>query len=262
MGLLDLLPDLEVIDLAQPYEIGMPTSPTHPRFDLALRRRHGDDVLAGGVSGAHELLVLGGHVGTHMDALSHVSVDGRLHGGIPVGEALEGGRFRVHGIDAVAPLVRRGVLCDAPRLHGVDRLAPGVGVGVEELRSGPEPRPGDVVLVRTGWAQLWDDPAAYVGDDRGVPGLDVEGATWLAERGVAAVGADTIALERIPPGGGAAALPVHALLIVEHGINLIEVMALEALAAAGVAEFLFVGAPLSVVGATGAPIRPVAVIDR
>jgi kynurenine formamidase len=57
-------------------------------------------------------------------------------------------------------------------------------------------------------------------------------------------------------------LPVHALLLVEHGINLIEVMTLETLAAAGVVEFLFVGAPLSIVGATGAPIRPLAVIDR
>ena len=37
-------------------------------------------------------------------------------------------------------------------------------------------------------------------------------------------------------------------------------MDLEALAARGVGEFLFVGAPLNIVGATGAPIRPLALL--
>lgn len=135
---------------------------------------------------------------------------------------------------------------------------------VRRLQAAPEPRPGDVVLVRTGWAQLWPDPPAYVGGPDGVPGVDAEAARWLAERGVAAVGADTIALEHIPAGGGLSALPVHRILLHEAGINLIEVMALEmlseSLAAHGTGEFLFVGAPLNVRGATGAPIRPLAVI--
>jgi kynurenine formamidase len=81
---------------------------------------------------------------------------------------------------------------------------------------------------------------------------------------VAAVGADTIALEHRPPGPGPAGLPVHQLLLHDHGIHLIEVMTLEelsgTLAAAGTAEFLFVAAPLNVVGATGAPVRPLAVV--
>jgi kynurenine formamidase len=262
---LDLLhDDLEVVDLAQPLQVGMPTSPTHPAFDFALRQRHGDVARADGMTGSHEVMVLGGHVGTHVDALSHVAVDGLLHGGVPVADAVEAGRYRTHGIDQVPPLLRRGVLVDVPRARGVARLAPGEPVGVADLQAAPEPRPGDVVLVRTGWAQLWPDPPAYVGGPDGVPGVDAEAARWLAERGVAAVGADTIALEHIPAGGGLSALPVHRILLHEAGINLIEVMALEmlseSLAARGTGEFLFVGAPLNVRGATGAPIRPLAVI--
>ncbi|WP_030903588.1 cyclase family protein [Streptomyces sp. NRRL F-5126] len=263
MRLLEALGDgIEAIDLAQPLEIGMPVSPTHPAFQFALRERHGDVVRADGITGSHEMIVLGGHVGTHMDALCHVAVDGRLFGGIPVADALRGGRYTAHGIDQVPPLVRRGVLFDVPTMRGVDRLAPGEPVRLDDLRAhgAPEPERGDVALVRTGWAQHWGDPPAYLGDRRGVPGLDAAAAAWLAGRGVAAVGADTVALEHIPPGAGPAALPVHRLLLAEHGINLIEVMNLEVLAARGAAEFLFVGAPLNVRGATGAPIRPLALI--
>lgn len=263
MRLLEALADgIESIDLAQPLEIGMPVSPTHPAFQFALRQRHGDVPRTDGITGSHEMIVLGGHVGTHMDALCHVAVDGHMFGGTPVADALEGGRYRVHGIDQVPPLVRRGVLFDVPAARGVDCLGPGEAVGLADLRGhgAVAPGPGDVVLIRTGWARYWSDSSTYLGDARGVPGLGLDAAVWLAERGVAAVGADTVALEHIPGGAGPPSLPVHRLLLAERGINLIEVMNLEALAARGVTEFLFVGAPLNVRGATGAPIRPLALI--
>jgi kynurenine formamidase len=50
-------------------------------------------------------------------------------------------------------------------------------------------------------------------------------------------------------------------LLVEAGIHIIEVMNLGPLAAAGVSEFLFVLAPLKLRGATGSPVRPLAVVD-
>ncbi|SFJ32966.1 Kynurenine formamidase [Amycolatopsis sacchari] len=248
-----------VVDLAQPLRDGMPCSPTHPGFHLALARRHGDVARPDGMTGAHELLVLGGHVGTHMDALSHVAVDGRFHGGAPA--VVENGRYRSHGIDEVAPLVCRGVLVDVPARRGVARLAPGEPVTAEDLADS-DIREGDVVLIRTGWAQLWEDANAYVGGESGVPGLTADGAEQLAAAGVAAVGADTIALEHIPAGAGLARLPVHRILLHEHGINLIEVLNLEPLAETGAREFVFVGAPLPVVGATGAPIRPLALVEQ
>ena len=62
-----------VFDLAQPIEARMPVSPNHPGFKMALQRRHGDMVRADGGSAANEMMVLGGHTGTHIDALCHVS---------------------------------------------------------------------------------------------------------------------------------------------------------------------------------------------
>ncbi|TVT51593.1 cyclase family protein [Amycolatopsis rhizosphaerae] len=267
MRLLDALAAGEpgIIDLSQPLRDGMPCSPTHPGFHLALARRHGDSVRPDGMTGSHELITMGGHVGTHMDALCHVAVDGRMHGGVPV--AIEQGRYTRHGIDEVPPMVCRGVLADVPALRGTDRLAPGEPVTAADLDSaldtafgGVGVRRGDVVLIRTGWPQLWDDPAAYLGTGSGVPGLDAGGARRLAEAGVRAVGGDTLALEHIPAGAGLGRLPVHRILLQDAGINLIEVMNLEALAATGAREFVFVCAPLRIVGATGAPVRPLALV--
>ena len=70
----------------------MPVSPNHPAFEMAMIRRHGDVVRPDGGSAANEMIVLGGHVGTHIDAVGHVSHDGLLHGGVkrPVSRAIEG----------------------------------------------------------------------------------------------------------------------------------------------------------------------------
>ncbi|MGH3499300.1 MAG: cyclase family protein, partial [Nocardioidaceae bacterium] len=154
-----------------------------------------------------------------------------------------------------------GVHVDVPAHRGVRRLGPGEPVTVADLQAtGVAPQHGDIVVVRTGWAQHWHDRSAYLGDEQGVPGIDVEAARWLADRGVAAVGSDTLALEQIPPATGLTTLPVHRLLLAERGINLIEAMSLETLAERGITEFVFAGAPLNILGATGAPIRPLALI--
>jgi kynurenine formamidase len=54
-------------------------------------------------------------------------------------------------------------------------------------------------------------------------------------------------------------LPGHLLLLVRAGIPIIENLNLEELAAAKVHEFLFVCLPLKMRGATGSPVRPIAI---
>ena len=49
------------------------------------------------------------------------------------------------------------------------------------------------------------------------------------------------------------------MMLIEHGIYLIENMELEALAAAKVYEFLFMVQPLKIQGATGSAVAPVAI---
>jgi kynurenine formamidase len=93
-------------------------------------------------------------------------------------------------------------------------------------------------------------------NDTRCPGPAVAGARWLSKRGVFAAGSDTVAFEKLPD----PSMPVHVHLLVESGIHIIENLNLEELAATGVSEFAFVGAPLKIRGATGAPIRPLALV--
>lgn len=257
---------VRLIELGHPYFTGMPTSPNHPGFRMTLIRRHGDMVRPDGGSASNEIIVTGGHVGTHVDALSHVSHEGKLHSGVDAEEAQLGGKFLQLGAEHTPALLRRGVLLDIAGLHGVDILEAGYGVTAEDLqaaadRAGVEVRPGDVVLVRTGWARNFDDPLRYQGQQDGVPGPTVEAALWLVERGVVTTGSDTTAYEQIPAGQGHSVLPVHRVLLVEAGIYIIEHMNLEEAASQGLTEFVFVMAPLRIVGGTGSPIRPLAVVS-
>jgi kynurenine formamidase len=253
-----------VIDLAHPIEAGMPVSPNHPGFKMALQRRHGDMVRADGGSAANEMIMIGGHTGTHVDALCHVSHQGELHGGVDAAGAQQGGRFRALGVETIPITVCRGILLDIPSLRGVSCLEPGTAVNAEDLaaaekRAGVNVRAGDAVLIRTGWPKHWSDVETFLGNKGGAPGPDESAAHWMADRQVRLTGAETIAYEWIPAGRGHALLPVHRILLVENGIHIIEAMNLEPLALANLAEFLFVMTPLKIVGATGVPVRPIAI---
>jgi kynurenine formamidase len=253
------------VELGQPLFTGMPCSPNHPGFRMTLARRHGDLTRPDGSSAANEVIITGGHVGTHIDALAHVSYQGKLHGGLDAAETQAGGQFSDHGVDKVPPLITRGVLLDVAAVHGVDSLDPGYGVTIADVvsaaeRAGATPGEGDVALVRTGWARHFGDAARYLGHDTGVPGVTEEAANWLADKGIVATGTDTTAYEQIPAGAGHRLLPVHRVLLVERGIYLMEHLNLEEAAEQGLTEFLFVAAPLRITGGTGSPIRPFAVV--
>src|SRR5690606_9911874 len=106
-----------------------------------------------------------------------------------------------------------------------------------------------------------DGTEAYLGITTGVPGISEAGANWLADRGILAAGADSIAFEWLPAGAGHSVLPAHRVLLVERGIYIIEALDLEELADSGVSEFTFILVPLNLVGATGSPVRPLAVVS-
>ena len=258
--------DVEVIDLGHEMHVGMPTSPNHPPFQMALVRRHGDVMRSDGGSAANEILVTGGHVGTHLDAIGHISHDGKVHGGADA-DSIQGnaGLSRL-GIDEFPPMVGRGVMLDIAAIHGVDVLEAAYEVTAADLAraeeaAGVEVLPGDAVLIRTGWSTYWPEPS-FGGRDGGTPGPGVDAARWLADRQVRVAGGETIAFEVTRPGAGHSTLPVHRALLVEAGINIIEVMDLRALAASGASEFGFVVSPLKIRGGTGSPVRPLALLPR
>lgn len=259
---------VRVFDLGRPLYRGMPQSPNHPPYWHTLPRRHGDMVRADGGSAAADHISLGTHVGTHIDAFSHVSHNGLMLGGVSAADAQRGGTMSSLGAETILPMFHRGVLLDVPRALGLEECEPGYEITPDDLSrtaetQGVEVREGDVVLIRSGWGKHFDKGnEVYTGHDSGVPGVGEAGAYWLAGHGVHAAGADTIAFERLAPGAGHSLLPAHRVLLVETGIHIIETMDLEELASAGAHEFLFVLSPLKLVGATGSPVRPLAVVPE
>ncbi|MGC8793044.1 MAG: cyclase family protein [Bryobacteraceae bacterium] len=247
-----------LFDLSQPLYAGMPHHPNHPPFMFVLTRRHGEVVLPGtGASSAAEAFSMGGHVGTHFDALCHFAKDGRIHGGrlaSEVSDYLRG--VAEHSVDTVGLIARRGVLLD---VAGDEPLPEDFTIEPRHLeecagRAKVEVEPGDVVLIRTGWARYWDNPVRFINEGR-APGPGLAAARWLSARRIFAAGSDTTYFEKVPSDRS-----VHIHLLVESGIHIMEALNLEELAAAGARVFLFVAAPLKIRGGTGSPIRPFAVV--
>jgi len=253
-----------VFDLEQPRTPAMPIHPSHlPGYSYVLHRRHQDAYGQDGPrSGASGMIVTMEHTGTHIDALCHQAEHLTLYDGVPADPTVQTPRgFTRHGVEDIPPIVAPGVLLDVAALKGMEALPAGYAVTVEDLedccaRQGVAVEAGDVVLVRTGNERFWDDSERYLAG----PGVHGDGSRWLAERGVRAVGADTMAWDVIGLRDEAlgCTLPGHVILLVQHGIYIIENLRLTELAAAGLWRFAFICTPLKFVGATGSPVRPLA----
>ena len=255
----------EVLSLAQPLSPRTPV-PQHRAGVQHFMGRDGGDYAAGarrpgGFQFAEDTVVLPLHIGTHIDALCHAWYDDALYNGFPgSGTRSTSGATRC-GIDKMGPIVGRGVLLDIAGARG-GPLRDGAVIGPGDLehaagQAGVEIGKGDVVLIRTGWAE--SEGRADVVSFDSEPGLNVEAALWLAEREIAVLGADNFAVEVIPFAPGTV-FPVHQRLIRDFGIPLLEGLLLHQLAATGRHEFLFAASPLPVVGGTGSPINPMAIL--
>ena len=255
----------QVISLTQPISDRLPV-PGHRAGVQHFMGRDGGDYAAGakrpgGFQFAEDTVVLPLHLGTHIDALCHAWCDDHLYNGFPGSTVRSTTRALRCGVEKMPPLVTRGVLLDIVRLRG-EAAKLGDAIGAVELQqaasmAGVRLQDGDAVLIRTGWLESQD--MAREVDFNAEPGIDVEAALWLAESGVAMVGADNFAIEVLPFPAGTV-FPVHQRLIRDYGIPLLEGMALRALGEAGATAFLFVATPLPIVGATGSPVAPVAVL--
>jgi len=253
----------QVINLAQPLSPRTPFPP-HRAGMQHFMGRSGADYAAGarrpgGFQFAEDTLLMPAHIGTHIDALCHAWYGDQLYNGFP-GAGTRGTTGAVRcGIDKMGPIVTRGLLLDVAAVRG-EIVPDGDAIGVDDLArasavAGSEPGKGDVVLIRTGWAER---DAATISFDA-EPGLDLAAALWLAERDVAVVGADNFAIEVLPFAAGTV-FPVHQRLIRDFGIPLLEGLLLKQLADTGRHAFLFAASPLPVSGGTGSPISPMAIL--
>src|SRR5207237_5784008 len=108
--------------------------------------------------------------------------------------------------------------------------------------------PGDAIVINTGWAKLIGKDNVRYG--RVSPGIGMAAGEWLAKQDPMLIAADNCCVE-VRPSEPQQNLPVHAMMLIEYGIHLIENLKLEKLGNAGAYELALVVQPLMTRGATG-----------
>ena len=268
----------QVYDLSVEYFIGMPSwqAAGDPHYRMWMTHTpHGtvvDDPLNVGkamnehVSYTGAAVSLYTHMGTHIDALNHFGLDGEIWNGFSATHHLGDRGWKVAGAENIPPIIARGVMIDVAAAKGVAMLPAGHRITREDLvealaRQRVTLREGDVVLMRTGRMQVFEDAAAYMDNP---PGIGMSAARFLAEEsGAMIIGADNLSLEAFPSEVEENYVPVHTYLLAQQGVPILEVVNLEKLSRDQVYEFAFIGGSLKLRGADGAPIRPIALpLDR
>ena len=261
-----------IIDLSHVIEIGAPymapnqtpyiiSSSATARNSMRIREKMG----ATNKVGANlERIEMTTHVGTHIDSLGHFSIGEHLYGGHTVDESVGDWGLLNLGIENVPSIVTRGVCLDVSGLDGGAHLEAGRPVGLDDIKhaydtAGTGPEKGDMVCINTGWGRYYmTDNTKYLS---GEPGLDIEAAAWLTAQDVVAIGADNMAVEVLPgTKHPEIMMPVHQHCLAEAGVHLVENLVLDGLCAAGISEFCLVMLPVKLKGATGCPVRPVAMV--
>lgn len=263
----------KVYDLSVEYFNGMPSwsavgDPTFQIWNTHTPRGFGiDDPLKLGpqqnelVSYTGDALSMYTHTGTHIDTLNHFGLHGEIYNGFKADEHLGDQGWHKGGAEKFPPIISRGVLIDVAAAKGVKVLPPSYQITPADLQAalakqGTRLQRGDTVLVRTGKMTLFHDTPKYLADP---PGLSLAGAKWLVEKhGAMVIGGDNLSLEGFPVVEKDNWIPVHSYLLAEKGVPIMEVVNLEEVSRDRVYEFAFIGAALKLRGASGSPMRPIA----
>jgi kynurenine formamidase len=202
-----------------------------------------------------------GQIGTQFDAFSHQMWGDSFYNCFKLGEIGTRNGFKKLGVEHVGGLMTRGVLIDVAGLKGVDMLPTSYNITPEDLRqalakANQKLMPGDAVVIRTGWSKLMGKDNQRYG--RANAGIGIAAGQWLLTQDPMMIAADNCCVE-VRPSEPGHSLPVHAMMLIQHGIYLLENLELEKLAAAGATEFAFIVQPLKIKGGTGSAIAPMAV---
>lgn len=259
-----------LVKTGKTYALGVETGPDSPAYGprsyaltvLQLDDGVGAPLAANQLTSNDDLLQTWMGIGSQIDGLGHLGINHRYYNGKHASEFVTVTGLTSFGIDTLPPIVTRGVLINMASHLEQEILDAGTVFGSAEIKAAAAAQnvsieQGDVVLFHTGWLAVAEtDPARFMA---GEPGLNQEGARYLAQLGVVAVGADTWGLDAMPGEQPDEMFPAHQELLARHGVYILENMDTRALAADAATEFLFVLGQPRFVGAVQAIINPVAI---
>ncbi len=206
---------------------------------------------------------------THIDALCHMFVRGKMYNGVPASEVRSDGARKNTLLSFADGIVGRGVLLDLAHARGVDLIEGNEAIRLAEVeealeREGVVIETGDILLVATGRCARRRRAGGPLDPADGMVGLHAECLSWLREREISVLGSDGISDPLPGIGIPEWPFPIHQIGITGLGLPLIDNLALgelaNACAAAGRWTFLFTLGAMRVPGATGCPVNPIALL--
>lgn len=188
------------------------------------------------------------HGGTHIDAPIHFAEGARTVDKVPVSQ-----------------LIGPGFVIDVSRQAAadVDYLISVGDIEAFEAKHGQIPQ-GAILLLNTGRARLYSDPAAYMGTaERGAdavaklhfPGLSASAAAFLVRRRIDAVGIDTPSIDR----GQSKTFEAHVQLMTNNIPAFENVGDMSALPPTG---STIIALPMKIEGGSGGPLRIIAHLPK
>jgi kynurenine formamidase len=223
---------------------------------------------ASGMAYVDDGISIHSHGTTHVDALGHIIIDGKMFDGRPASEPSPGPDRASVGTLGERGIFTRAVIADVPRHLGVERLGRRHHVTLRQLQDTLSaqlvtPGPGDVLILRTGsLAGFYEiGPEAFF-EEYSEPGLSYEAelVDWFRRNELSGLGSDTLSNELPTCPGDGSQYPLHKHLL--HGLGIIfhEALWLEDIAADCAAdgrwEGLYMSAPLKAWGLSGSPVNP------
>lgn len=258
----------QLITTGKVYSLGVETAEDSPAYgtrtfnidivESAANVPVGTDV----VTSNDERVTTSFGIGSQIDGLGHLGIGNQYYNGLTNEQIVADGGLAELGTHTIPPIVTRGILLDMTRHFETDMVSEGTAFNRAEIDAaaraqGVQIKSGDVVLFHTGWMQLLGtDNQRFISVQ---PGVGVEGAEYLADLGVVAIGADTPALEVIPFENPQRVFAVHQTLLAKEGVYILESMNTSELAADGVKEFMFVLGQPKFKGAVQTVINPIAI---
>ena len=180
------------------------------------------------------------HVGTHIDGMGHIGIMDCYYNQTPMGKFVSQNGLKKLGLENLKSFATRGVIIDMVKVFqeaGKLKTNPacrtpcldgGTVITEADVQAGLKMynvtlREGDALFVHTGWGDLFNQfPAQNANYNKSEPGLGKAAAQWLTDQKVVLVGTDTWAVEVIPGEDTTEAFPVHALLLTDNGIHIVE----------------------------------------
>jgi kynurenine formamidase len=263
-----VLATAQLIKTGKTYSLSIETNSKTPVFGtrtfnmIVTQPGQSEGPLPGGIN-YHDDLVNGWlGIGSQIDGLGHIGINNTYYNGVPESSFGKITGLTKFGVEKIPPIVTRSIVLDMAAYFGTNPVKEGTAFNrkkIEEAaeRQGLTINKGDVVLFHTGWLNLLgkDDERFKTAQ----PGLGIEGAKYLATKGIVAVGADTWGVEVVPAETDKITFPVHRILIPINGIYILENMDSRKLVEDKVYEFMFVLGIAKMTGASQMIINPIAI---